>query len=263
MEFTNARIKYFSKAGFYSVENQGVKHVKVLPYLSVVQSVEGSYSIGLGNSDLLETGDGGFFIAPAGVWQSIVHNVNTDTGKMTARWIFIDLEINNSYSIDELYSFPMVITDDKKAVLNDIFDRIFSTDDLLDNYSECYKLISFLIKSATPIKNSQPQGIRQATAYMMENYSKKITISTLSSVANTSNSNFYALFKKHIGESPIAYLNHHRLSIATNLLTKSDHSINEIADMVGICDALYFSKLFKKTYGTSPTEYRATYKIEQ
>ena len=260
MEFTNANIKFFSKAGFYSVPNQNEKHVKVLPYLSIVQSVEGSYDIGLGDSDLEQTGDGGFFIAPAGVQQSIIHNVNKQTGKMTARWVFIDLEINNAYSIDNLYKFPMVIKDDRKDILNAFFDRIFSTDNLLENYSECYKMIAFLIETAMPIKNLYPQGIRLATAYMMQNYDKKVTISTLADIANTSEPNFYALFKKHLGESPIAYLNHHRLSIATNMLMQSNHTISEIADMVGINDSLYFSKLFKKNYGMTPTEYRTVYK---
>ena len=99
LEITNVNIKFLKKDAFFSAINEGVKHVKVLPYLSIVQSVEGSYDIALGGRDTLQTGDGGFFIAPAGVQQSIVHHVNKKSGKMTCRWIFIDIEINKVFSL--------------------------------------------------------------------------------------------------------------------------------------------------------------------
>ena len=75
-----------------------------------------------------------------------------------------------------------------------------------------------------------------------------------------STSNFYAAFKKNMGCSPIVYLNHYRLSIAADLLINTDQSVSAISYSVGINDVLYFSKLFKKAYGTPPKEYRSIYK---
>ena len=73
LEIKNADIKYFRKYGFYNAQNENQQHVKILPYLSIVQSVEGSYDIALGDGVKHQTGEGGFFIAPAGVQQRIVH----------------------------------------------------------------------------------------------------------------------------------------------------------------------------------------------
>jgi AraC-like DNA-binding protein len=52
------------------------------------------------------------------------------------------------------------------------------------------------------------------------------------------------------------------LSVAAEKLSISDLPIKEIALSVGINDALYFSKLFKKEYGISPRVYRSNHKNE-
>jgi len=259
LKITSVQIKHFEKNGFYSVCNEGRRHIKVLPYLSIVQSVEGSYDISLGSGAPLCTGDGGFFIAPSNVQQTIVHHVNKSTKRMTCRWIFLDVEINKSFSLDSLYQFPAVINESFKNELNLWFDRIFETDDIWQNYSDCYALIGDLLKKATPMPSQINNGVRSAVAYINEHYPKKITIKTLSNIANLSESNFYVVFKKQMGISPIAYLNHYRLSVSTNKLVDTADTVSEISYSVGINDPLYFSKLFKKTYGMTPKEYRLLY----
>ncbi len=259
LKITNASIKFFQKSGFYSLYNENVKHVKVLPYLSIVQSVEGSYDITLGNGEQKQTGDGGFFIAPAGVEQTIVHHVNKKSGRITCRWIFIAVEINKAFTLDSLYQFPTVVKDDRKNELNMLFDRIFATNDIWENYSDCYKLLGYLLQIATPIKNEMHQGVQRALTYIAEHYTEQITVRSLANISNMSESNFYAVFKKHTGVSPIAYLNHYRLSIAMEKLIQTNMTISEIGYSVGINESLYFSKLFKKAYGMTPKEYRFVY----
>ncbi len=257
MEITGAQIKIFKKGGFYSANNEGVKHIKVLPYLSIVQSVEGSYEIALGNKEAVQTENGGFFIAPSNIQQTIVHHVNEKSGKMTCRWIFIDAEVNKAFPLDSLYQFPIVVKDDRKKELNILFDRIFATSDIWQNYSDCYALLGYLLQMATPIKTEMHQGIQRAIAYITEHYTERISVKTLANISNMSESNFYAAFKKDIGNSPIAYLNHYRLSVAADNLTQTDRTVSEISYSVGINDPLYFSKLFKKIYGMTPKKYRS------
>lgn len=259
MEITNANIKFFQKSGFESVYNENVKHIKVLPYLSIVQSVEGNYEITLGNGEQKQTGDGGFFIAPAGVEQTIVHHVNRKSGKMTCRWIFLDVEVNKAFPLDSLYRFPVIVNDDRKNKWNLLFDSIFATNNIWENYGDCYKLLGDLLQMATPIQNEIHQGVQRALIYMTEHYTEEITVGSLANISYMSESNFYAAFKKHTAASPIAYLNHYRLSIAADKLAQTDMTVNEIACSVGICDPLYFSRLFKKTYGMAPKEYRLVY----
>jgi len=263
LEITSVQIKVLKKGGFYAIKNENIKHTKVLPYLSIVQSMEGSYDIALGNEKAFQTGDGGFFIAPSNTQQTIVHHVNKKSGKMSARWIFVDVEINKSYSLDKLYQFPVVVNDDQKKKLNTLFDLIFGSDDIWQNYSDCYALIGNLLKMATPISNKTHRGVQGAVAYINEKYMDEITVKTLANIANMSESNFYAVFKKQMGISPIAYLNNYRLSVAADRLFDTSDTISEIGYSVGINDPLYFSKLFKKIYGMAPKEYRFVYQNKQ
>jgi len=80
----------------------------------------------------------------------------------------------------------------------------------------------------------------------------------MADVIKISESNLYAVFKKATGSSPVKYLNQYRLSIACELLQKTDYSIKEIAEKVGIPDQFYFSKLFKSKCSISPQQYRQT-----
>lgn len=256
LEIKNIEIKHFGKHGFYGAKNENLRHVKILPYLSIVQSVEGSYDITLGNGKAEKTGERGFFIAPAGVEQTIVHHVSPENKTMTCRWIFLDVVINKTISIDTLYQFPTVINDERKHILNAFFDRLFETDDIWENYGDCYKLMKYLVQAANEAPNEIHKDVQRTISFMREHYSEEIRIVALAEAAGMSESNFYAIFKKYTGTSPIAYLNNYRLSVAADRIIETKSSVSEIAYSVGINDPLYFSKLFKRTYGTSPKEYR-------
>ncbi len=63
------------------------------------------------------------------------------------------------------------------------------------------------------------------------------------------------LFKKNMNISFKAYINNLRIQYAYMLIENSEKSVSEIASMCGYSDSLYFSKVFKKQRGVTPTEY--------
>ena len=71
-----------------------------------------------------------------------------------------------------------------------------------------------------------------------------------------SQSHFSSLFKNRTGESPIAYFIRLKVEYACKLLKETDLKINQICFKIGIEDSFYFSRLFSKAMGMSPTEYR-------
>lgn len=68
---------------------------------------------------------------------------------------------------------------------------------------------------------------------------------------------FRSVFKEIVGVSPVDYLNRMRILSALELLQISDLSIAEIAESVGIYDANYFSRLFKKVTGYPPRYFKS------
>ena len=89
-------------------------------------------------------------------------------------------------------------------------------------------------------------------------YANKWSISSMANYCKLSESYFSHVFKKEAGQSFTNYVNFARINKAKDLLKNSDLKINEIAAMVGLENANYFSTLFKKLTGKSPNQYRGT-----
>ncbi len=256
MEIKKIEIKFMKRDGFSSRSLEGVKHDKVLPWLSIVQSVEGSYDIAIGKNAKKSTDEGGFFIAPSGVSQSITHHNSTSSEKISCRWIFIDATVNGVYRPDAVFDFPTILPKAKIADMNDCFNELFSEEDIFSQYISCYKILKIIFSVAVPKRDAEGRTIHFAADYIKEHFSEKILVSDIAEHSNTSESNLYAAFKRNFGISPIAYLNNYRLSMAAEYLADSELSVNRIAEAVGFSDPLYFSKAFRRAYSISPREYR-------
>ena len=68
-------------------------------------------------------------------------------------------------------------------------------------------------------------------------------------------------FRKDTGNTISAYLTRLRMEIAARMLAGSTTSIQQIAETVGILDANYFIKLFRREFHTTPGQYRNTHQI--
>lgn len=99
--------------------------------------------------------------------------------------------------------------------------------------------------------------IEQVVEYIHHHYMEPMTVKKLADMSGMGVKPFSYLFKKYIGMFPIDYLIQYRLKRAKNFLVSSNSSIADIAESIGYLDALYFSRLFKKHIGCSPTAFRA------
>ena len=101
-----------------------------------------------------------------------------------------------------------------------------------------------------------PVEIQNAVDYLNQNYLNECTIFKLCEISGYSRSQFSLLFKKYMKKTPMEYQRSLRLNSSRELLCSTNLTISEIAFCCGYDDALYFSRIFKKQYGMSPSQYR-------
>ena len=99
--------------------------------------------------------------------------------------------------------------------------------------------------------------LKSAVDYIDSHYMEdEISLNTVANVANVSANHFSALFSQNMGQTFIEYLTTLRMNKAKELLRCTGMRSSEIAGEVGYKDAHYFSYLFKKTQGMTPSDYR-------
>jgi YesN/AraC family two-component response regulator len=100
-------------------------------------------------------------------------------------------------------------------------------------------------------------ALRKAENYIRENFTRKISLKEIASVAGLSPPYFSTVFKEEMGENLSKYLNRLRVEKASHLLLETNMLLNEIAASCCFEDQSWFSKIFKAFTGISPGKYRS------
>lgn len=106
-------------------------------------------------------------------------------------------------------------------------------------------------------KNSAKILIDKAVVYLEENYKdSSLSVEKICSVLNVSAAYFCTIFKKETGKTFLNYLTDLRMEKAVKLLEETEEKTYVISEMTGYTEPNYFSYVFKKKYGMSPSKYR-------
>lgn len=132
----------------------------------------------------------------------------------------------NTEDLDDIYSFSLWLTD----VLNDFISTVIKTRKKLGH-------------------------INRAIEYIKTHLDKKLTLAEVSSIVNMSESRFSMAFKQETGMVFSEYINLMKVEKAKELLTRKDLTFVEIALKLGFFDQSYFTKIFKKYTGTTPSKF--------
>jgi AraC-like DNA-binding protein len=95
--------------------------------------------------------------------------------------------------------------------------------------------------------------VSELEAYILAHFNEDIRISQLAELVKLSPNYVTTIFKEVTGQSPIDYVHHHRVSVASDLLLHSDMNIRDISDYLGFCEPAYFNRIFKKVTGVPPS----------
>lgn len=128
-----------------------------------------------------------------------------------------------------------------------------------------YKLNEILLYINRALDNSSIKDndtstlIKSAKLYFNENYNQDINIKSYANSLNMTPCWFIQKFKELTGVTPTQYILNVRITNAQNLLRYSKYNVSETATAVGYTNTFYFSRIFTKHTGISPSEYKKQY----
>lgn len=127
------------------------------------------------------------------------------------------------------------------------------------SFSVIWSLLFENIPPENHIVNTRSNDLtaaRNMVGFIQKNYTKKISLKEIALSGAVGQSKCCKLFAKYFGQTPNTYLNQYRLNKSLEHLRNSDMSITEIALSVGFGSASYYTEIFRKCFGKSPTEFR-------
>ena len=223
---------------------------------------------------------GGVMILPSDVEHSVVSEETTlrICCEFSERFVSETLEGDG---LDLLYLEPFLLGEHQ---LNSVFrvGKQFETEverilyAMMDEYRENSKYSGIFLKanllkllaiiareydrSATDGKEALLRGYRDGMArairYAEEHLAEKLYLSEVCRVAAISQSAFSELFKQMTGKTFSEYVSDRRVALAQEQLETTAAPLSEIALSCGFYDSAYFSRIFKRKLGITPTEYR-------
>ncbi|MNW42269.1 two-component system, response regulator YesN [Fontibacillus panacisegetis] len=110
--------------------------------------------------------------------------------------------------------------------------------------------------SSNQSKENIQSVIAKSKEYIAGNYHKDLSIEEVAEIADLSISHFCTLFKQVSGYTFLEYLTQCRIDKAKYILKNSPVKVYQIAPLVGYQDPRYFTQVFKKLTGMTPSEYR-------
>lgn len=137
-------------------------------------------------------------------------------------------------------------------IKNEMFVQ-FSTAYFFEVLAHFSRMHKYIMQNNKTCKDSNMQKVIQL---MHSKYNRKLSVEDFAVQCNLSVYRFIHKFKLLTGMPPMSYFLKIRIDKAKELLLDSNLSINEIANVVGYDNSLYFSRVFKKETGISPTNYR-------
>jgi len=98
--------------------------------------------------------------------------------------------------------------------------------------------------------------IGQILKCIHENYNTPLSETGIANSVNISKNYMHKVFKNETGITPLEYLTKYRIQCAQKLLLESAQSIAKIGELCGYPEPIYFSYIFKKVCGITPSAYR-------
>ena len=187
------------------------------------------------------------------------------------RMLYLINDFEDEYSIEErnaneavkIYNTAMGAIFHKHG--QDFDDQISSPSELISEFSTLENMMHYLSKqlgeciaetAGLPISNLKSAVFKDIISFINKEYCSSITLQSISLRFSITPSYLCQMFQKELGMTFTKYITRLRIAKAARLLSDTNLPIASISDEVGFAQYYYFAKVFKKTMGTTPSEYR-------
>lgn len=144
-----------------------------------------------------------------------------------------------------------------KALLEESYNKLTEFDtSRINSIANIAVMIAEHILLNNILKPMSDTHIQKSFEFIDKNINKPINIKDLCQHLNISKSVLYKSFKKQLNISPNQYINEKKIAKAKDLINNTEMPIKEIADNLGFTNTTYFYKLFKKTTGITPVQFK-------
>ncbi len=170
----------------------------------------------------------------------------------------------DSIDIERLLSriddcFPIYDSTKISSLFNDLITLYTTNGNRLMICSKFTELLSLLEKENNSAKSRSLFAVEKAKAFMLENLSKKLTLSNIAEFVHFNPVYFHRIFKRETGQTPAEFLTEARIENAKKELCTTEKSITEIALESGFESSAYFGSVFKNHTEMTPKDFRKMY----
>jgi AraC family transcriptional regulator len=103
--------------------------------------------------------------------------------------------------------------------------------------------------------------VNRLVDYIEAKLAEKMTAQELAGVINVSVGQMFRAFKVSAGVSPFQYITRRRVELACRMMSGAQESLSQIAAACGLCDQAHFCRVFRRTMGMSPTQWRRSRQV--
>ncbi|NLW02887.1 MAG: helix-turn-helix transcriptional regulator [Clostridiaceae bacterium] len=203
---------------------------------------------------------------------AVILDLMDNTGKNSDTYDFHKpQEYQQNYSCPSLDRVPPVIRASSFEQYSILFDAILKEhinpgpDSAMLLKSYCLQLLCGLSREALRPEGCKKDGsayrvmIKNVMDYVEQNISKRIMLKDLAAVAGMSPNYFHRVFSKAMGITPNEFVISRKISRARELLATTSKSISDISVICGFDNMAYFSYVFKRYSGITPSSFRTAY----
>lgn len=185
---------------------------------------------------------------------------NQEEARTLAHEIIDTVQISNTEKEDgnnELYEFLMMFYYELNKSIALLNYPKPQKETIMDQ--EIY-LMDFIDLACAAIAEDKRDHYSRAFAfvnhYMRTHYSEQISVDQIAKIIGLNTKYFSQLCKSYFGATFVEHLTQIRMEKAKQLLSTNQYSIKDVAEMTSFTDGNYFSRVFRQTFGVSPSSYK-------